>query len=244
MTRGVRHSLWIVLALLVALPATGWLYRNALATHAATRMLADQSLLCEPVRAYVPFTLPPSPIELAPMHCRSPTGPLQSIQFTAPLFVDLRGLQIERLRCATVTIVLRAQPHPEVELNTLGDLSAIAGLNEPAIELLFDAARLAAHPTFPLLAASVTVLRAGQALAVLTDLRIMPLPAGISLAARSMRARQLSALGVASLLVKASPEHVEALLQFQSKLRVTLSADNMAAPRPKVRFTLARRASQ
>jgi len=243
-TRGIRHSLWIVTALLIALPATAWLFRNALATHAATRVLAGQSLLCESVRAHVPVTLLPSMIELAPMRCQSPAGPLQSIHFAAPLYVDLSGLHIERLHCAAVTISLRAQPHPDVELNTLGDLSAIAGLDEPAIELMFDAAYLAAHPALPFRAASVTVLRAGQPLAVLTDLRMMPLPEGISLAVRSMRARQISAPGVASLLVKASPEVAQAVLQFQSKLRVTVTADNVQAPRPRVRFELARGASQ
>lgn len=243
-TRGVRRSLWIVTALLIALPATGLLFRNVLATHAATRVLAGQSLFCESVRVRVPVALPPVSIELAPMRCQSPAGPLQSIHFAAPLYVDLSGWHIERLHCASVTISLRAQPHSDVELNTLGDLTAIAGLDEPAIELMFDAAHMAAHPAPPFLAASVTVLRAGLPLAVLTDLRMMPLPEGMSLVARSMRARQISALGVASLRATASPERAQAVLQFESKLRVTVTAEHLQAPRPRVRFEVARGVKQ
>lgn len=226
--------------MLVALPVAGLLSRNVLATRAATRVLAGQSLSCEPLRASVPFALPPSPVELAPMRCTSRSGPLQSVHFEAPVYVELNGLHIDLVRCASVTISLRAQPHPDVERNALGEVGGIVGLDEPAIELLFDATHMAAHPPPPLLAANATVLRAGLPLAVLTELRLVPVPEGMSVTARSMRAGQISALGAASLRATASPEHALTVLHFDSNLRVTLTAERMQSPRPRVRFEIGR----
>ena len=237
---GTSHrTLWIVTALLIAIPAMGLLFRNALATLAATHVLARQALVCDSVQARVPFALPPIQIELAPMHCRSKAGPLQSIHFAAPLHVDLGSGHIAAVRCATATLALRAQPHREVELNTLGDLTALVGLDEPAVELMFDAAYLAERPTLPLRVANVTVLRDGRPLAMLTELQVLPLPDGLSLAARSLRAGQISALGAASLYATASPGHARAVLKYPSRLRITVIAEHLDAPKPSVRFEIA-----
>jgi hypothetical protein len=54
-----------------------------------------------------------------------------------------------------------------------------------------------------------------------------------------MRAGQISALGEASLQATATPAHARAVLQFQSKLRLTVIAEHLQAARPRVRFEVA-----
>ena len=163
-----RRVLWIVaivVAVLVALLAGGWWLRDPLASFVATRGMESQGLSCTRVLVQIPAALPPSPIQLAPMRCESKEGPLQSIEFHAPLYVDLEGLGIGLVHSESVTIAHRAQAHRDVELNTLGDITRIAGFDEPAIEMLFDAAQMSARKIPPFFVSHATVLRAGRLVA-------------------------------------------------------------------------------
>src|SRR5450631_2919751 len=120
MRKRPRRALWIVAivaAVLVALLVGGWWLRDPIASFVATRAMQGQGLSCNPVLVRVPSALPPSPIQLAPMRCESNEGPLQSIEFRAPLYVDLEGLGIGSVHSESVTIALRAQAHRDVELN-------------------------------------------------------------------------------------------------------------------------------
>jgi len=240
MRRRSRHILPIVAAVLAAVPLSVMLLRNQIASLAATRVMARQGLTCDPVQVRVPFAIPPSPIELAPMRCESSDGPLQSIHFHAPTYVDLTGLEIGLMHCASVTIELRAQPHRDVELNTLGDITSIVGLNEPAVELLFDAAQMSARKTPSFLASSATVLRATRPIASLSDMRVTPTHTGLSISVRSVRVNQVSALGEASLRMVASPDYAFTDLHFHSTLHVTVTAEHLRAEHPNVRFEIAR----
>jgi hypothetical protein len=235
-----RRILSIVAAVFGAFLVCGLSLRNRIASLIATRMMAGQGLSCDPVQVHVPFAMPPSPIELAPMRCESSAGPLQSIHFHAPTYVDLIGLDIGLIHCASVTISLRARPHRDVELNTLGDITTVVGLNEPAIELLFDAAQMSARKTPSFLASSATVLRASQPIASINDMRVTQTHTGISISAPRMRVNQVSALGDASLRMSASPDHAFTDLHFHSNVHVTITAEHLQARRPDVRFEIAR----
>jgi hypothetical protein len=241
MRKGPRCILWIVAiaaAVLVVLLAGALLLRNPIASFVATRALESQGLSCEPVQARIRSVVPPSPIELAPMRCESSEGPLQSIHFHAPLYVDLDGFGIALVHSESVTIALRAQPHRDVELNALGDITSIFGLDKPAVELMFDSGQMSARKMPPFLAARANVLRADRSIATLSDMRVTPMHAGMLISAREIRIGQISALGVASLQMTASPDRVFADFHFHSKLRVKVTAENMRAHRPTVRFEI------
>jgi len=241
MRKRPRRVLWIVAivaAVLVALLAGGWWLRNPIASFVATRVMESQGLSCNPVQVRIPSALPPSPIQLAPMRCESSEGPLQSIVFHAPLYVDLEGLGIGLVHSESVTIALRAQPHRNVELNTLGDMTRIVGFDEPAVELMFDSAQMSARKVPPFRVSRANVLRAGQSIATLRDMRVSPMQTGMSISSGDMRVNQASALGDASLVMTASPDRVLVDVHFQSNLRAKVTAEHMRALRPNVRFEI------
>src|SRR6185369_10026754 len=109
MRKRPRHILSIVAVMFVAFLVCALSLRNRIASLVTTRVMEGQGLSCDPVQVHVPFAMLPSPIELAPMRCESRTGPLQSIHFHAPTYVDLIGLDIGLIHCASVYIVLREQ---------------------------------------------------------------------------------------------------------------------------------------
>ena len=232
---------WIVAtvaALLASLLAGAWLLRDPIASFVATRGVESQGLSCTVVQVHIPAALPPSPIQLAPMRCESSAGPLQSVEFNAPLYVDLEGFGIGLVRSESVTMALRAQPHRDVELNTLGDMTRIVGMDEPAVAMMFDSAQMSAREVPPFLAGHAKILRAGQSIATLRDMRVTPLPTGMSISSRDMRVDQASALGDAALMMTATPDRVVVDVQFQSNLRAKVSADHMRAVRPSIRFEI------
>ena len=236
-----RRVLWIVAivaAAIVALLVGGWWLRNPIASFVATRAMKSQGLSCNPVQVRVPSALPPSPIQLAPMRCESNEGPLQSIEFHTPLYVDLEGLGIGLVHSESVTIALRAQAHRDVELNSLGDMTRIVGFDEPAVEMMFDSAQMSTR-TVPIFVVSrANVLRAGRSIATLRDMRVTPVQTGMSISARDVRVNQASALGDASLIMTASPDRVLVDVHFQSNLRAKVTAEHMRALRPSVRFEI------
>jgi hypothetical protein len=241
MTKRPRRAVWIiaiVVGVVVALLLGGWWLRDPIASFFATRGLESQGLSCSLVQVQVPSALPPSPIELAPMRCESNSGPLQSIEFHTPLYVDLKGFGIGLVHSESVTIIHRAQAHRDVELNTLGDITHIAGFDEPAIEMLFDAAQMSARKVPQFFVSQAKVLRAGRLIATLRDMRVTPMPNGMSISSPDVRVAQAAALGDASLMMTASPDRVVVDVQFQSNLRAKVTAEHMQAVRPNVRFEI------
>jgi hypothetical protein len=241
MRKRPRRVLWIVAivaAVLVALLVGGWWLRNPIASFVATRVMESQGLSCSPVQVRVPSALPPSPIQLAPMRCESNEGPLQSVEFHAPLYVDLEGLGLVLVHSDSVTIALRAQAHRDVELNALGDMTRIVGFDEPAVEMMFDSAQMSTRKVPPFLVSRANVLRAGRLIATLRDMRVTPMQTGMSISSRDVRVDQASALGDASLMMTASPDRVLVDVHFQSNLRAKVTAEHMRALRPSVRFEI------
>jgi hypothetical protein len=228
----------IVAAVLVALLAGGWWLRDPIASFVATRGLEGQGLSCTRVLVQVPAAWPPSPIQLAPMRCESNEGPLQSIEFHTPLYVDLDGFGVGLVHSESVTIAHRAQAHRDVELNTLGDITRIAGFDEPAIEMLFDAAQMSARKVPTFFVSHANVLRAGRLVAKLRDMRVTPMPIGMSISSPDVQVAQASALGDASLTMTASPDRVLVDVHFKSNLNAKVTAEHMRATRPSVRFEI------
>src|SRR5450432_4659861 len=187
MRKRPRRVLWIVAIVaagLVALLVGGWWLRSPIASFVATRVMESQGLSCNPVQVRVPAALPPSPIQLAPMRCESNEGPLQSIEFRTPLYVDLEGLGVGLVHSESLTVVLRAQPHRDVELNTLGDMTRIVGFDEPAVEMMFDSAQMSTRKVPPFFVSRASVFRADRAIATLRDMRVTPMPTWMSVSAR------------------------------------------------------------
>lgn len=241
MRKRPRRILWIVAivaAVFVVLVVGAWLLRNPIASFVATRVMHGQGLSCDPVQVRIPFALPPSLIELAPMHCESSDGPLQSVDFHGPLYVDLNGLGIGLVHTESIIIALRARPHRGVELNRLGDMTKIAGFDEPAVELMFDSAQMSAQKVPPFLASRATVLRAGETITTLRDLRVTAMQEGMSISAARMRVNQAAALGDASLKMTATPDRVAVDVHFHSNLTAKVTAEHMRAPRPKIGFEI------
>ena len=241
MRKRPRRILWIVAtvaAVFVALLVGAVLLRNPIASFAAKRVMEGHGLSCDPVQSRVPFAIPPSPIELAPMRCESTEGPLRSIRFHTPLYVDLDGLGIGLVHSESVTIALRARPHRDIELNTFGDMSSIVGLDEPAVELMLDFAEMSTRKLPPFLASRANMLRAGRSFATLRDMRVGPVRSGMSISARHMSVGQIAALGDASLRMTASPDRVFADFHFHSMLRLKITTERARARRPNVRFEI------
>jgi hypothetical protein len=241
MRKRPQRVLWIVAivtALLVALLMGAWWLSDPIASFVATRAMKSQGLSCNPVQVRVPSALPPSPIQLAPMRCESNEGPLQSIEFHTPLYVDLEGLGIGLVHSESVTIALRAQTHRDVELNSLGDMTRIVGFDEPAVEMMFDSAQMSTRTVPHFFVSRANVLRADRSIATLRDMRVTPVQTGMSISARDMRVNQASALGDASLKMTSSPDRVLVDVHFQSNLRAKVTAEHMRAARPKVSFEI------
>ncbi len=228
----------IVAAVLVALLMGGLLLRNPIASFAATRVMASRGLSCNPVHVSIPFTIPPSPIELAPMRCELSEGVLQSIQFHEPLYVNLSAFSIALVYCASVTIVLHVRPHRDVKLNALGDITRIAGFDEPAVEFMFDTAQMSARKTPPFLASRATVFRGSRRIASLNDMRVTTIQAGLSISAQNLHINQVSKLGNATLQLIASPDMVLADVLFHSNLCAKVIAKHMRERRPNIRFEI------
>jgi hypothetical protein len=236
-----RRGPWIVAIIAAALVAVllgAWWLRDPIASLIATRVTEGQGLSCSLVQVEVPSAWPPSPIQVAPMRCESKEGPLQSIEFRAPVYVDLQGLGIGLVHSESVTVALRAQAHRDVELNALGDMTRIVGFDEPAVEMMFDSAQMSTRKVPPFLVARANVLRAGRLIATLHEMRVEPTQTGMSVSSRDVRVEQAAALGDASLVMTASPDRVHVDVHFQSNLRAEVTAEHMRALRPSVRFEI------
>jgi hypothetical protein len=239
--RGKRQRAVIILSIvgaLFALFVVGVLLRNSIASFVAARVLASQNVSCNRVQVSIPAALPLSAIESAPMRCESSKGPVRVIDFRSPLVIELKGFGARAAHCSNVTIDLRPRRHPEVDTNVLGDIADLLGLDEPGVELLFDAAETSSQKSRPFSAARATLFRAGQLIAKLSDVHVNPTPNGMVITARKLNFSQIALLGDASLRVVSSPDRVLADVRFSPNLHAKVIGENMRARRPKIKFEI------
>ena len=138
------------LAALVLLSVGGLLcFRDAILSVVAARVLARRGIRCGPISLRLPLALPPSPIVLAATRCELAEGPLAAIAFKEPLSIQLDGFTVGPITCASVEVDLRPRLRREVELNTLGDLTPLVGLEQAALDLMFDTAALSSQKAPP-----------------------------------------------------------------------------------------------
>lgn len=241
MTRTTRRrarliKLAIVLAALLVLCLAGLFLRHGIASFFAGRVLAQKGFHCDLVSVHVPFALP---LELAATTCKVTEGPLESIVFKEPLSVELKGLAIRALACPSVEFNLRPSEHRDVELNTLGDMSGIVGLDEPVLGLLFDSAKLSADKTPPLRATQVVLRRGGKQVARLRELLIVSSDEGITLSSPRVRLDQAELLGEGAMRLTATPTAAVVTVVFAGDLKVKVVLDHIDATRPTADFNIA-----
>jgi hypothetical protein len=239
MRRRARLLLWSAVAALLLSSVVGLLCRDAIASFAARRAFARRGLRCSPVSVHVPLALPPSPIELEATRCEATKGPLESVLFKEPLRVHLGRLKIRSLTCASLEINLRPRAHREVELNALGDMTRLAGLDEPAVELMFDSAALSRERVPPLLATHAVVRRAGKPIAECHDLRVSRSGAGMTVSSPRAHVDQAPLLGEGSLQLTASPTAAAATVVFSGNMKVRVVLEHIDGAKPKVDFSIA-----
>lgn len=235
MTRS-RRPLRIALAVLLILFLAGLFSRHAVATFIVGRALARKGFDCELISVHVP--LPPSRLVLAATRCKVAEGPLEAIEFKEPLSIELDGLSIRGLECASLEVNLRPLTHKEVELNTLGDLSRLIGLEQLVVELMFGTAQLSSQPNPPLLAARAVILRAGKRVSSSQDLRVISNEAGMTITSPALQLEQAPLLGEAALRLTATPTAVTVNVIFAGDLRAAVVLDHIDASRPSADFDI------
>jgi hypothetical protein len=231
-----RRILWSLLAALLIIAVAGLLLRDAIVSAAVARGLARRGLQCDPVSLHVPLALPPSPLELDATRCGVGEGPIASIEFKEPLLVRLERLTISSLSCASLEIELRPRARRDVELNALGDLTRVAGLDRPVLDLMFDAAAISRDSNPPLLATRALVRRAGRPAIEFHDLRVVSGDEGMTLSSPRATVHQARMLGEGDLLLKATPTAAVATVAYPGSLHVTIVLDHIDATRPKAGF--------
>lgn len=131
--------------------------------------------------------LPPSTLELAGTRCKVAEGPLEWIEFKEPLFIKLEGLSIGSLGCGSIELNLRPSTHKEVTLNTLGDLTRIAGVEHQVLELMFDSATLSSGVHPPLFAAHAVLRLGGKEVATYEELKVVSTETAMTVTSPSVR---------------------------------------------------------
>lgn len=214
-------------------------FRDALASWAAERGMADAGFACDRVAVHVPASFPPSVLQLAPMRCTSASGPVASIRFAEPLDVQLDGLRARSVSCAAIAVNLRQQ-HRGVKLNALGDLSRVAGMDQPAVDLLLDWAVLAQRRLPSFTAARAVVSRAGHRVVEMRGMRIWPDHGGQSMSAANVRVDKMAAFGDAKLTGHSVPDRTAMTLVFGQHLRIDVTGHRLDERWPKVDFAVSR----
>jgi hypothetical protein len=234
-----RRILWSVLAALLILVIAGLLFRDAIFSFAVARALPRRGLQCDPVSLHVPLAIPPSPIELGATRCAVGEGPIASIEFKEPLLIELDRFAIASLTCASLEIELRPRAHREVELNTMGDLTRLIGLDRPVLDLMFDSAVISRDANPPLRAARAVVRRAGKVAIAFRDLRIVSGDKGMTVSSPRAMVPAAALLGEGDLVLKATPTAAVAAVSYPGGMHVTIVLDQIDATRPKADFRVA-----
>jgi hypothetical protein len=187
----------------------------------------------------VPLAIPPSPIELGATRCAVGEGPIASIEFKEPLLIELDRFAIASLTCASLEIELRLRAHREVELNTMGDLTRLIGLDRPVLDLMFDSAVISRDANPPLRAARAVVRRAGKVAIAFRDLRIVSGDKGMTVSSPRAMVPAAALLGEGDLVLKATPTAAVAAVSYPGGMHVTIVLDQIDATRPKADFRVA-----
>jgi hypothetical protein len=234
-----RGILWSVLAAVLLLAIATLLLRDAIASVAASRALAQRGFRCVPVAVHLPLALPPSLIGLAATRCEVGEGPFQSIEFKEPIDVHLDRFSITSLMTASLEIDMRPRVHREVELNALGDLTRIVGLDHAALDLMFDTAELSLDRHPPLLAGRAVIRRAGRPVMRFQDFKASFSGDGVTVSSPRASVEGAALLGEGALLIRATPTAAVATAAFPGGLSVKIVLDHIDAARPKADFTIA-----
>ncbi len=219
----------------VALLGAAFAFRDPLASYFAARALLKAGLDCDTVAVQIPASFLPETVQLAPMRCTSSTGPLASIRFAAPLEVEIDGSEARAVSCAEIDINLRER-HRRVTMNTLGDLSRVAGMDQPAVDLLLDWAEVAPRELPPLSVAHALIRRAGERVVEMRNMRVWPEHGGQSMTAVKVHVDKVAALGDATLSGHSNPDKTVMTLVFGKHLGVQVTGTRLGTPRPNVDF--------
>lgn len=235
-SRSIRRIVLVGLAALLGLFLVVLFARHSIATFFVSRVLARKGFDCGPISVHVP--LPPSKLELAATRCKVAEGPLESVEFKEPLSIKLGGLEISALECASLEVNLRSSTHKEVDLNTLGDLSRLMGLDQLALELMFGTAKLASDPNPPLRAAQAVLRLAGKQVSSYRDLEVISNAAGMTITSPAVQLDQAALLGAGVLRLTATPTAVTVTVVFAGDLKVKVVLDHIDASRPSADFEI------
>jgi hypothetical protein len=124
-----------------------------------------------------------------------------------------------------------------VTLNTLGTLSAVVGLNQPAVDLVLDWAELSRMPLPAFSAHHATIRRGGQRVVEMRDMVLLPERIGQSMSAREARVDAAGILGAGTLRGRATPQRTSIRLRFGA-MHVEVVGRRLSSPRPTVDFTV------
>jgi len=238
MRKRTKRVLLSLLGAWLALSAAGLIFRDPIASYAAAKVMASKGFECNAVSVHVPLRLPPSPVVLEPAQCGVKEGPLESIEFKSPVRVVLHGAGIEIIRVASLSLDLRVRGQPDVEMNTLGDVTKLLGADHPAIELMIDTAVLSKEKSPPVLAEEVKVTRGGEPVAELHEMRVVSTSEGVVVTSPRAHISQAAPLGEGSLRVEASSTTARANVVFLNKLKVKLVVDHIGAAKPTANFDI------
>lgn len=233
--RRARRTGWVVLAALLVVSLVTLLARDGVVSFVAGRALAKKGFDCDLVSVHVP--LPPSTLELAGTRCKVAEGPLEWIEFKEPLFITLDGLSIGSLVCGSLEVNLRPFTHKEVTLNTLGDLTRIAGVEQQVIELMFDSATLSADVNPPLFATHAVLRLGGKEVTTYEDLKVVSTRTEMTVTSPSTRLAQPAVWGPGVLRLTASPTAVTLKVAF-ADFKIKIVLDHVDATRPTANFDL------
>jgi hypothetical protein len=166
-------------------------------------------------------------------------GPIESIEFKAPLEVHLDGLRVDSLATAALEINMRPRVQREVELDALGDLARIVGLDRAALDLMFDTSELSLDGNPPLRATHLVILRAGKRVMRLHDFRSTFSGEGVTVSSPRVSVEEAAMLGEGALQIKATPTAAVATVAFPGTLNLRIVLDHIDAARPKASFDIA-----
>lgn len=225
----------LVAGVLACVVAVAFSQRGPLATFFARRAMEAAGLHCDQLTVQLASSRLPSHLDLAPMRCTSPTGPLASVRFVTPLHVRLAGLRVRSTECDEILVDLRAT-HREVSLNTLGDIGHIGGLDQSGIDLALDSAQLASNPHPPFHAVHATIHRAGRPVAVLEHLRVSTTDTVRRTSASRLRAATAPFLGDGTLDARSTPDRADVNFVF-GHLHIHVEGRHLEDRRPQVSFS-------
>jgi hypothetical protein len=166
-------------------------------------------------------------------------GPLQIVEFKEPLYIHIHRFKIAVATCNDLRIDMRPRAHQEVEKNTLGDLTRLVGADEPAVELMFDSAKLSEDDNPRIFAAHARITRATKPIVEFRDLHVTSTDEGMVVTSEKAHVDQAAILGDGVLRLVATPTAATVDVKFAKALKVKVVLDHVDATKPKVDFNIA-----